>query len=330
MKNNTFSIEKLKNLILLGSGPFLKDLENLCKKQNINFFYISTKDQIKNLSYVPKKTLSIERLDKRKILSFLNFSNFDNQSLFLSIGARWIFKKEHIVDLFNNRLVNCHGTRLPIDRGGGGFSWRIMRGDRLGNILLHLIDKGIDKGPIIYSNEYVIPINLNSPKEISDDYKNRLKNFLIKLITETSKKNKKFQMKFQTEAISTYFPRLNTLINGFIDWSWDGKDIQNFILAFDEPYDGAKTFLNNKQISLAKSQLHSGEINLHPYQSGLVIRKTNKWCIVALSKGYTLIIESIKDKKNRDMMDKIKVGDRFSTPNNFLEKSKKYKFLLKN
>ena len=77
---------------------------------------------------------------------------------------------------------------MPIDRGGGGFSWRIMRGDRLGNILLHLIDEGIDTGPIIYNDVYVIPINLNSPEEIEEDYKNRLKEFLINLIKTHQKK----------------------------------------------------------------------------------------------------------------------------------------------
>ena len=63
-----------------------------------------------------------------------------------------------------------------------------MRGDRLENILLHLIDEGIDTGPIIYNDVYVIPINLNSPEEIEEDYKNRLKEFSINLIKDYQKK----------------------------------------------------------------------------------------------------------------------------------------------
>ena len=45
--------------------------------------------------------------------------------------------------------------RLPIDAGGGGFSWRIMRNDRLGNCLVHLVDEGIDTGPILKNNEFI-------------------------------------------------------------------------------------------------------------------------------------------------------------------------------
>ena len=43
-----------------------------------------------------------------------------------------------------NNLINFHGTRLPLDAGGGGFSWKIMREDRIDNQLVHLIDEGID------------------------------------------------------------------------------------------------------------------------------------------------------------------------------------------
>ena len=56
-------------------------------------------------------------------------------TLGISIGAAWIFQK-NFLDYFEGRLVNLHGARLPRDRGGGGFSWRIMRDDRLGISLI--------------------------------------------------------------------------------------------------------------------------------------------------------------------------------------------------
>ena len=53
------------------------------------------------------------------------------------------------------------------------------------------------------------------------------------------------------------------------------------ILAFDNPYSGLKTYLN-KRGEYQKDTIHVGEINTHIFQSGLIIRKTDKWCIVAL------------------------------------------------
>ena len=47
-------------------------------------------------------------------------------TIFISLGARYIFKKDTIENFFLNNLVNFRGTRLPLDAGGGGFSWKIM------------------------------------------------------------------------------------------------------------------------------------------------------------------------------------------------------------
>ena len=55
----------------------------------------------------------------------------------LSFWAVWIFNKE-IIGRFSGRLLNLHGSRIPQDRGGGGVSWRILRGDKGVNIAFKL------------------------------------------------------------------------------------------------------------------------------------------------------------------------------------------------
>lgn len=68
-----------------------------------------------------------------------NFAKFISSNvkaentLFVSLGARFIFKKDLIKNFFKHNLVNFHSSRLPLDRAGGGFSWRIMREDRIEN-----------------------------------------------------------------------------------------------------------------------------------------------------------------------------------------------------
>ena len=97
--------------------------------------------------------------------------------------------------------------------------------------------------------------------------------------------------------------------------------IQNFILSFDEPYDGAKSFLSKNLVHIKKTQLHVGEIGNHPYQTGVVIRKNKKWIIVALKNQFSLIIQSLFDNKGNDILTKVKLGDRFYTPHKELDKS---------
>ena len=50
--------------------------------------------------------------------------------------------------------------------------------------------------------------------------------------------------------IGDYYPRLSTKINGWIDWSWKPENLERFINAFDEPYEGAKTYLYNDEVYL--------------------------------------------------------------------------------
>ena len=71
--------------------------------------------------------------------------------------------------------MNFHGTRLPLDAGGGDFFWKIMREDRIDNQLVHLIDEGIDTGPIIENHLSLFPKQCQIPKDF-ENY--RLKKFI--------------------------------------------------------------------------------------------------------------------------------------------------------
>ena len=81
-------------------------------------------------------------------IDFLIFDKLDNtfesyvtknfnieETLFLSLSSRLIFNSYFIKNVFNNNLINFHSTRLPLDAGGGGFSWRIMKEDRIDNMI---------------------------------------------------------------------------------------------------------------------------------------------------------------------------------------------------
>ena len=43
-------------------------------------------------------------------------------------------------------------------------------------------------------------------------------------------------------------PKLDTKIHGFINWSWNAKDITSyFCKVFDHPFIGASTFMKEKK-----------------------------------------------------------------------------------
>ncbi len=261
------------------------------------------------------KHLVVEQITDSSVASFLeNTKGY----FYLSIGAAWIFKSELIERLFNNQLFNLHGTRLPQNRGGGGFSWQIMMGNRFGFCVLHQVDGGVDTGDIIATREFIYPPTARIPQDYEEIYVNNNFDFVIDFIEAHRSDEEILKPIRQSEWFSTYWPRLNTELNGFIDWNLGFDELERFICAFDFPYKGASTFLNDKKVFLRKVSVSAQDGHFHSFQRGLIYRKSNDWFCVAL-KGAALIVEDIRDENGDSIMTDVKVGDRFYTPQTFLE-----------
>ena len=134
-----------------------------------------------------------------------------------------------------------------------------------------------------------------------------------------------FDLKNQVSYLGRYNPRLNTEIDGLINWDMDSYDLFNFINAFDEPFKGASTYLNNKnygKLYLRKVHLHGGDTSNHPFMSGIISRHDKNWIVVSTKSKHMLLIEEVLDSKGKNIINNLKVGDRFFTPYKELENSK--------
>ena len=117
---------------------------------------------------------------------------------------------------------------------------------------------------------------------------------------EKIKKGQNFQLNHQINYIGRYNPRLSTIENGFIDWSLQPYDLLNFINAFEDPYSGASTYLNNGnfgRLFLKKVQLHGGDSSNHPFMSGLVSRHDKDWLVVSTTGKHMLLVEKIINER---------------------------------
>tara|TARA_B100001121_G_scaffold301119_1_gene311825 strand:- start:73 stop:1083 length:1011 start_codon:yes stop_codon:yes gene_type:complete len=321
IKNHKFFYKNLKNIVILGALQSIKDVKKINDTFKLKTYLITSPSFETNTKEI--KTKVFKKLDK----SFKDFikKNFDpKETLFVSFGPRWIFKKDVITKVFKQNIVNFHSTRLPLDAGGGGFSWRVMRNDRLGNCLAHLVDDGVDTGPILKDFEFVFSKDCKTPLDFEKENNENFLNFYKSFIEEIKLK-KKFTIKHQTQSLRRYNPRLDTKVNGWVDWFNSSQEIYNFINAFDEPYAGASTFIGKSKVRLKDVHLHGGEINGHPFSSGIVIRKGRGWLVVATSDSNYLIIKKILNSNNKNILDNVKEGDRFYTPfkNLILSRSKR-------
>ena len=147
------------------------------------------------------------------------------------------------------------------------------------------------------------------------------------------KNKKKFILKHQQKSLRRYNPRIDTNINGWIDWDMSSHDLVNFIDSFGNPYIGASTYIKKKQrVFIKEVHLHGAELPNHPFMSGIIYRKQNNWIVVSTKDSNSLIIEKVLDNKGKNIIEKLKEGDRFyTTPDKkFVSRSMRIKYVLKN
>ncbi|MDA8533308.1 hypothetical protein N9K34_03865 [Candidatus Pelagibacter bacterium] len=327
IKNNKFYLNNLETIVFLGYKPIHENLIKINKKLKIKSVVITAKKKV--ISNNDIRYYNKSKPDKS--FEKLIISNCDpKNTLFISLSSRWLFKKDLIDNLFKKNIINFHNARLPMDAGGGGYSWRIMRNDRICHFLAHVIDTQIDTGPIVAEQSLVFPSECRTPLDFENYENQNFLNFYENIIKKL-KSQKSFSLSNQQKSLRRYNPRINTKVNGWINWDTSSYDLVNFINAFDEPYMGASTFIKNKQrVYIKKVQLHGGEVQNHPFMSGLIFRHEKKWIVVSSPDQNSIIVEKVLDKNGKNIIHDLKEGDRFyTTPEQkFLSRSKRVRYRI--
>ena len=256
----------------------------------------------------------------------------DEYTIGFSIVTFDIFK-QGIINLFGGRLYNYHGSLLPEEKGGGTFTHKILSQFYEGGMNIHRVDLGIDTGPIILERRFRFPKDCNKTIDF-ENYKEEIEKEILKEFLSMLVLDQELREYQQKDNDSFYFPLLSTIINGVIDWRWQCQDIDVFIKAFDDPYEGASTKYMGKLVHLKNSEILNTTRKFHPFQSGIVLRKDVEGIYIA-SVGGIIKIGNVIDENNKDLTKNIKLGERFHSPismiENALEEKAKYSsFGLKN
>lgn len=318
---------KIDNFILFGGGQRLVNF--ITAANGYRIFVLSAPRLLS--SRLDHEDITVEGYFQREDIPYASVETLDEfdsdvyineHTLGISFGAPWIFRKKFIAK-FQGRLINGHGTQLPKNRGGATFSWQIMRGDRSGAYLFHLIDEGIDTGNIITKRTFEFPTSCRTPKDFRDFYIYGEHAFFEEFLTKLAA-GEEFEEVIQDESQSTYFPRLSTRHQGCINWQWSAQEIERFICAFDEPYEGASTFFDGTRVFLKGASVQYEEGTFHPAMSGLIYRKYGSKVYVAVRDG-SIVIDSVADENGSCIFDHIRTGERFFTPSNVLDAAYTFK-----
>jgi len=323
---------RIDSYMLIGGGDLLCFCGNILKQRGMSVLVVTSERHSKEtVTYNGRQTMFIDCLRGCGIECIVSddictdgnvLPRIKGSTIGLSFGAAWIFRKKFI-DLFDGRLLNMHGARLPQDRGAGDFSWRIMRGERIGVSLIHRVDTGVDTGKILVSEEYLYPPECRIPADYRSFSVERNKNFLTRFFDAVDEK-KEFDLIKQQESFGIYWPRLNTAMHGYINWTWSLENIEKFICAFDDPYQGASSFVNGSKVRLKKCCSVYMDGGFHPFQKGFIYRITDMAVFVAAEQG-SLMVCSITDENGDNVRNSLHVGDRFFTPSACLEEAIQYR-----
>lgn len=321
-----FKIDKVERIVMLGGNELSYTVAQICAKRGVTF-HLFTGARLAGVTLRDGRLL----LDAVKSLGFeatiVEDVNAPDSpayklggptSFAISNGSPFLLR-QNFLDRFHGQVINSHGAPLPEWRGGGGFSFRILANDRRGNVCLHVVSAGIDDGDIVYQRAYRFPDMCRLPRDyeafaLASDIAG-MADFLNGLLD-----GKAFPRLKQDEAQATYYSRLHTPSQGFIDWSWRGAEIERFICAFSHPYPGARTFLGETQAVVFDARFAPTKSETHPFMVGYVFRKLAGLLSVHVRDG---VLEIATDDVKSDAS--ASQGQRFHTPSSHLDRAMSYR-----
>ena len=259
-------------LCLFGTSILNEYISQNYKKNHIEHMCIIThKDDKRDIELLSKYKLFPEKkkikcevyyltkYNENKIIKILkkNKINFG-----ISIGCRLIFKNT-IIKYFRKNFYNIHDSFLPYYKGGAPISYSIMNQEKFIGVTFHRIDKKIDNGKVFHQKKLMIKKD-TKPIEAINFFFNYVKRNIFKFING----NKKIITQRKTEG--TYFPRLNSEIDGYINLNWPANECVSFINSFSDPYTGAKILYNNNKIQIKDAKIFSNK-KYHSFLNGKIV-----------------------------------------------------------
>ena len=246
----------------------------------------------------------------------------------ICFGPAWIFGND-IINLFQGRIFNFNGIPIPLYLGGAHFTWQILNKSRQGGVFIQQITPEVDRGPVVSYETYELPDFCRYPSDY-EEYNSKkslklLKDFIRNHVFNASPILECVKQPNWEELL--YYPRLLTSQCAWIDWTWDGDEIERFCNAFDEPYPGARSCLGGC-IVILKNVVFDSSVCHHPFCSGLIVRKTADFIYISVRRGILRVGGFyLEDSQSKSAGKSFRLGDRLTTPEQYLHNATKRVFI---
>ena len=164
------------------------------------------------------------------------------------VAAYGLLIPEEILTIPKYGVVNIHPSLLPKYRGPSPVATALLNGDLITGVSIMLLDKGMDSGPILATENLKITLEHNT-QTLTEELFQIGSNLLVSTIpllvsgqivpTSQNKDN-------------VTITKLLTKDDGNIDWEFNSEDISRQIRAFN-PWPSAFTYYNSKRLIIEKA-----------------------------------------------------------------------------
>ena len=268
----------MKRVVALGAGQeidfFVKRLYGKINLVAFGADALNCSGAISTVSFCKEKNIPV--IDHyKKIDSF-------NPDVVFMISYPLLISNEYVNKY---TFVNMHGALVPEYRGIHGGTWAIINGEKYHGFTIHIVDDGIDSGPILFQGK--IEMNLEDDvhiirEKIFQSFKENIESIFIKYL------NDEIEPQFQDETKAKYVCRRYKQ-DGLVDWRQSSWNVFNLIRALTPPYtDGAFTFYREEPLHIVSAALYSSPTYISVCGQ-VVARFDGKGVLVKCGDGVILI-----------------------------------------
>jgi methionyl-tRNA formyltransferase len=204
---------------------------------------------------------------------------------------------EEVINYFDLGILNSHAGDLPRYRGNAVLAWAIMNDEKETGLCIHsMIGGELDSGKII--ERIYKKINHNTKvKELFDWVISATPELFLSAV-EKLNNNPDFCLEHQStdpKDILRCYPRIPE--DGLINWQNSAKDILRLVNASGEPFMGAYTYLDDKQIIIDDVEVYDDD-EVFSGIPGQIANRLESGCLTVLTGKGKLKIIKIRDGVN--------------------------------
>ncbi len=249
-------------------------------------------------SFARNKNLQVFTPEKLRDEIFLRDLNLLRADLFVVVAFRML--PEVVWSMPRYGTINLHASLLPDYRGAAPINHAIINGETKTGVTTFFIEKEIDTGKLISSEEVEI-LDDDNAESLHDKLMIAGAGLLVKTVFAI--RDKKFKLSEQVINPNykiKYAPKI-TKETCKINWNDKIVNIYNFIRGLS-PYPGAWTEMSNadnkRQISIKIFETRR-EFCMHEISPGLIITDGKKYIKVAVHEGYLYLINLQAEGRKR-------------------------------